>query len=304
MKPFLRKLFMVLALQGLVAAVLWQRYRFDSHSYMAASIDKHARLLRLSSPRLILVGGSNVALGLSARVLSKALAMPAVNMGLHADLSRDFMLAEVHDQLRAGDVVVLSFEYQLFGEAPNPLALMQLLELRPASLRYVPARLLPRFSDDGLILVGERCRRALGVVVEARPPYSRESFDVYGDGVAHFGLAQRLPLARFDMRGVDDSGIARGVRGLSSFVAHARSQGARVYYTFPPIPRRDLAHHRKLIHTIAARVRAVAGMVVVDAPTGLPQRCFFDTAYHLTRVCTERRSAGLAARMQSVRTGQ
>lgn len=299
MKSFLRKLLAAMAIQLLIAGLLWWRYQPDTHSYMAATIDKHARLRQLDGPRLILVGGSNVALGLSAEQLSGALDKPAVNMGLHANLVRDFMLAEVHDALRSGDVVLLSFEYQAFAADPSPITLAQLLEVRPASLTYVPVQLAPRFTDDGLIMIGQRARRTLIQRPAAVAPYSRDSFNMYGDAEGHHGMPQRLPLRPFYLSGFDGDSVEVAAASIEVFARHAASLGAKVYYSHPPLPAEVFADHAEAIATVAARVDHIADVTVVNAPTSLPSSCFFDTAYHLSELCTQRRTAGLIELMST-----
>lgn len=51
------------------------------HSGLAALLDKHNRLEKLKSPKLIIVGGSNCGLGIDSTILSKLLNRPVVNMG-------------------------------------------------------------------------------------------------------------------------------------------------------------------------------------------------------------------------------
>ncbi len=56
----------------------------EEDRYYATTVDKLHRLHSSPSPRLILIGGSNLTLGLDSVVLDKAFDYSIVNMGLHA----------------------------------------------------------------------------------------------------------------------------------------------------------------------------------------------------------------------------
>ncbi|MFZ4682369.1 MAG: hypothetical protein ACOYMS_07695, partial [Terrimicrobiaceae bacterium] len=75
---------------------------------------KDAIARETSSPRIILVGGSNVLYGLSARQISEALGVNAINYGTHAGLTLDYLLYKAKTIARSGDLVVLALEYEYF----------------------------------------------------------------------------------------------------------------------------------------------------------------------------------------------
>ena len=58
----------------------------DSQNYLMANRDKLHVLSATISPKVVLVGGSNLAFGIDSELISKSLGMPVVNMGLHAGL--------------------------------------------------------------------------------------------------------------------------------------------------------------------------------------------------------------------------
>lgn len=71
-----------------------------------------------SRPRLVLVGGSNLACGIDNRLLEKLLndRYQLVNLGFHAGLGIGVHFDMIFGALRPGDVVVLAAEYTNFGD--------------------------------------------------------------------------------------------------------------------------------------------------------------------------------------------
>jgi len=82
-----------------------------SEEYMASLRDKFARVKMIDEPKIILVGGSNVAFGFDSELLENEMEMPVVNFGLHANLSQSFVSDLIKKQLNPGDIVVLAPEY-------------------------------------------------------------------------------------------------------------------------------------------------------------------------------------------------
>ena len=85
MKLFIRNLTVFLLVQLFIwAGVLWVYLRNHSYGtgYIAAGIDKHRLLMQQPSPRLLLIGGSNVAFGFDSAEIHRHLAYNPMNMGL------------------------------------------------------------------------------------------------------------------------------------------------------------------------------------------------------------------------------
>lgn len=75
------------------------------------------RLDTLSSPRLLLLGGSNVAFGLDSRTIGDSLKLNVQNVALHAGNGLRFTLEETLNRTKIGDIIVIMPEYQqFFGE--------------------------------------------------------------------------------------------------------------------------------------------------------------------------------------------
>jgi hypothetical protein len=245
MRRFLVKtaLFAVLQLGIFVALVMAYR-QYEHDRYLAATADKHARADRVASPRIVFIGGSNLAFGLDSPVVRDRLGREPINAALHAGLGLEFILNEGLDFLRPGDVAVVSVEYELF--LPPQLdghklpLLAETLLFHPASVRHLPLCSAPQWLDGGFILPRLLARSAwrqwCGAPPKIEPPYQRSAFNGFGDVVAHRTLPpavlkepdRPLRVTRVDLHGP----IAR----LNAFHARCRTRDVDAYLVFPPIP--------------------------------------------------------------------
>jgi hypothetical protein len=78
---------------GICAMLVRLTYRSNQDGYMAATIDKHARLDALRGERrLFVAGGSASAFGFDSGAIEAATGRKVVNVGLHAELGLPFIL--------------------------------------------------------------------------------------------------------------------------------------------------------------------------------------------------------------------
>lgn len=67
------------------------------------------------SPRIVLLGGSNILFGLDAAMMEKELGLPVVNFGLHGGMQLDRILQLGGDPTGSGDIILLAPEHEFFG---------------------------------------------------------------------------------------------------------------------------------------------------------------------------------------------
>jgi hypothetical protein len=267
------------------AAVWWSCPRLPDH-YATASIDKHERLAAAPGPRVILVGGSNVAFGYASPRF-RQLGLEPVNMGLSVGLGLPFLVREVEGALRPGDVVVISPEYSLFWLPFNRDELWSLLERRPASTCLLGVDHAKGTLDHGLIFLSRKVKCALlgqSTDHEFSSLYRRSAFNAEGDFVAHYGRDSDFDV---DVLEVDDRDEQRdfdvGLRALERLARRCKSVGARCYLSYPPVRRRVLEAGGE---TMAALHDAIESKSVIEV-LGRPEEMvfdsdrFFDSGYHL-----------------------
>jgi hypothetical protein len=309
MAAYLKRWFVFILLQGAVFAVWVLLARPAPNSYASAMNDKHRRLEELNGHRLIIVGGSNAAFGYDCRVVEQRLPLQPVNMALYAGFGIEFMCAEITPDVRQGDVVVLSLEYSGFEEQQAfDRQFWRTILFRPQCVREWLSADKKLLLDDGLGFLA-----AIGQYGWARlynpdltlpkRPYTRDSFDEYGDVVIHWqykpgGPHERISLMAPTTREV----MARRVAVVSKYVHEWERRGAKVVVDYPHIPQWEFARHRAQLDALDAEMRAALGdrvlLRVDDIPW--PEGYFFDSAYHLRGPGMRRRATELANRLRHV----
>jgi hypothetical protein len=309
MRRIVKPLLIFLLLQVLVFILLLAlRTCRDSQNYWGASIDKHERLESAPGPRLILVGGSGVALGTDSRVLEEMTGYNPVNMSLAAGLGPEFMLSEVAEDIRAGDVVVVILSYEALLQNTTNRCVLGLLHSNPAGFRYVsdPWKIVVLYLSDILSELRGAPRAAWEMLTEAlalRTPtrgelrWRRTSFNEYGDVIYERVHNPELVEAyhRFPERstGYPDAVISL----LNEFQDICRSRDATAVWSYAAIPDSTYLLNREVIDTLHRQLLEELMLDIINDPDEmiLPFALFSDTHYHLTQSgATE--SSGILAR--------
>ena len=300
MRRFTKELAVFVAIQLAVGAFILSFVQTDDNHYLASTRDKHALLETAPSPRIIFVGGSSVAMSLDCSVIKKRLpAYNPVNMGLHAALGLEFMLAEIEADLRPGDVVVLSPEYNLFLADQGNYILLQVAELRPASFACVE---WSRASDLGLNYLGRLVRRGVkGIQGRAEftndPPYVRRAFNEYGDMTMHWNMP-RPELVRMGLEFNESSPryMELMIKRLNEFNSYCRGRGAAVLFVYPPFADKHFHEQREVVDKIETALAESLTIPILNRPADAVQPIdrFFDTSYHLFRQGVPLRSRQMA----------
>ncbi|MCC6579329.1 MAG: hypothetical protein IT440_02730 [Phycisphaeraceae bacterium] len=308
MRKVLLKLACFLAVQIMIAAAIVHAYRPNPHSYMAASRDKQALLDRTPSPRILLVGGSHVAFGTDSPTLEKATGLPVVNLGLHAGLGLNFILAQAEQAIRSGDVVVVCPVYTVFATTPPTMALLQDIEQQPGDIRCLDPGTLPTLLDTALFAYGRTVVRSvvdrcLGQPDQPKPPYRRDGFNAWGDVVAHRTMKPAGPLKNASLidsaSRVTQASLSTAITRLNRFQAFCCNQGATIWFAWPPALNSELDQHQDVIDNIVAAADRDLLIPQLNRPgdVAYPVEWFFDTAYHLNNQGVQVHSSRLAANL-------
>ena len=160
--------------------------------YYGASIDKHRLLEITSSPRIIFIGGSNLAFGLDSKLIEQEFSVPVINMSLHAGLGLNYMLNEVKPYIRDKDILIIVPEYETYynGELDgNGEILMGLLDANPLLIQYFSVRQILRLLSYipqlfRAKLQSSKCRFC-NITTSKERIYRRDAFNNYGDMIIH-----------------------------------------------------------------------------------------------------------------------
>lgn len=308
MQPFLRQIAAFLSIQAAICIACSVPGLANRNEYIAGALDKQALLREAPGPRLILVGGSNLAFGMNSQQIAGQLGYHPVNMGLHAGFGLAFMLNQVaRDKLLKGDVVVVSMEYQHFGALPDPdSTLVELIAADPENVRFLGREQVPWCLDNGLQSLTRAMHRTLRRTLrlpaggESTKPYSREGFNEFGDLTGHWDMPLVRPFSASMSAGLKDL-PDKSIDQLNRFCETCRKRGVRVYYAFPPIEQGFFNEHRTVLLSIASRIRERLTFPILNDP----QECtfgnsmFYDSIYHLTAAGAALRTSQLIADLRA-----
>ncbi len=160
----------------------------NSPNYLASTIEKHNLLRKTLPPRIIFIGGSNIAFGLDSEMIQKKLHYPVINIGLYGHLGLKFMLNEVKPYIKAKDILVIIPEYeQFFGSLCDGKrdTLMLMLDVNPPSIKYFTLNQIIRTIPT----LFNYKRRTLVYLIKGSVPfdpiYCRNAFNKNGDVIIH-----------------------------------------------------------------------------------------------------------------------
>lgn len=302
------------ALAGLLlAAVLWLgMVRFQLGAPTESTRWNHAILERKrqivaaeSSPRLVLLGGSNVLFGIRAALLEREMGGHAVNYGTHAALGRRYMLKEAERVLRPGDTAVLCLEYELYsGDEINDTLVDYLMARDPDYLLHLePWSVIRAVYGLPPARLMEGCKNRLRPPARSRSGYDERTVNDHGDETANDQPQKEMERIRVSGYAANPF-LAHGcpmdaaaTRDLTAFFAWCSDRHVELYATFPSTI--DFPEYHTPTATAGAD-RLVhwyrkGGVKVLGAPATFlyPADAFFDTNYHLKGVNADARTLTL-----------
>ena len=312
-RAFLISLTQVILLTAAIIALTFIGIKPDPEHYFAGSL-LHGQLLKNTpSPRMILVGGSNVSFGIDAELMQRTLGIPVINDGLHAGLGLA-PLRELKDYIHEGDVIIISLEYNLFVNQDvmngDPAFLSDWIEYSPSRIKYLsdPWKEAPRIYA---IMLQRKVNRKVntylfgGSLNSVRDVFVGTKYDLNGDFIGHLQESspnrQKIPAKPYPVSGVQESIIIF----LEDFNRMARERGARVYFEAPASRQSNCkatgqAQLADFFKTLAER-SSIPILTPLDEVC-LPNKYFFDSEYHLNAQGRELRTKRLIENWMNVAT--
>lgn len=276
---------------GLAAAVIlslctiiWKAPLAED-GYLQAAVLKHQLLENTRSPRFIFIGGSNLAFGLDSRIIHKNFGLPVVNMALNNGLGLRFMMNEVLDEIRPGDIVVVIPEYN-FNLEPTHTLLEYVLYF-PKGVKYIDFSGYLTLLREFPVTAQRRFEGFLRNWLFSQKPqnlsaeYNAAAFNEYGDNTGHLSQPGQKIAARPMGSPV---AIPEAVAALNRFKRKLDQKRAFLFLGFSPIPESGFPPSTKRKALKLRRwLKDKAEFAVLGSPANFvfPDHMFFDTVFHL-----------------------
>lgn len=141
MKLFVTRVVLFLAIFSLAAGIMFfvTGNLAAINGRMGVTIDKHQRLESIRSPKIILVGGSNLHYGINSKLLEDSLGMPVVNMALQGSIGLRYMFEEIKNNISPKDYIILAPEDSHFNnvDIDGESSLIRLISAYPTGIKYL-----------------------------------------------------------------------------------------------------------------------------------------------------------------------
>jgi len=259
---------------------------YDNH-FLAAAIDRHARLDTLAKPRILFVGASNLAFGIDTEYLQRELKKPVVNLGLHGALGTGYAFKEALYVANEGDVIVFCIGH-FFKYNGNKKMQFLFHKIYPKTKDWTTGisayERLNFWMDDAVRTIQKAKKQGFRQQEKAtkKSVYRRDAFNQYGDVVAHLDMeeVQQIPWNKdwqFD-------GFERDIQQLNTFYHKAKQKGCDVYMMYPAYPYRIHKELKKDLKTLDSFYEKIEIPIINDIEDVVyPEDHFFDSVYHLSR---------------------
>ncbi|MEO8665668.1 MAG: hypothetical protein ABI462_09240, partial [Ignavibacteria bacterium] len=260
-----------------------QKTTYDPNNYFAALIDKNNLLEKTNPPRIIFVGASNLAFGLDSKMIEKEFDMPVVNMGLHGDFGLGFILNNVKQNIKKGDIVVLAIEYYLdkiyYKDVSYATALYPKgKEYIDYNAEYYSQKLKYHVNEAQIMrqkffnFIFEKVIRFKEAKVYIPTElnsydtavYSRSGFNSNGDLVSHLtkkpfeNLTGGIKIQTEDYSDCIDK--------LNDFLKYVNEHGGRVYFTYPCYARSEFEKNYKAISDFEKQLKENMKIEIISSP--------------------------------------
>ena len=292
MTLFLRKIVLLsLLFIGFNSLVLWAIPK-DNNSYMCEYMRKINLLDSVKQPRIIFIGGSNVAFGIDSKRIKDSLGCNVINFGLHAGIGIKYPVEDYLNYARKGDVVVLQFEYSNFygGENGTPTVFSKLMvstgwrNLSSLKLSQVLnlRGLVPECMGRIISLIKYPITGSFNTLRNKRKfQYSLAGFNDYGDEISHCSHPNiKLSTNQFVNKGILNNDF---LIWLSETISRIEKKGIQVL-VLPPVC--AISYYRSVYNDEIEKALFVMGHPYRVSPSimSLKDECMFDTGYHMNKM--------------------
>ncbi len=288
MKKFVHR---ILIYSGIIfgcTALLWRilisvKNDYCIHSHETDVFKQIERLDTMSSPKIIIIGGSGCGFGISSPLLYQHYNMNVSNTGTHAGLGLCLQINLVRNYISTHDIVIVIPEYEQYTklyygdetalriltstkpEGYKQLSLLQQLHL----YKYVPMAFSDALKSKGMGTFGDTI------------PYAKEAVNEYGDVERYVNRNHQNKEWKPNVF----SGLISEIPFLflAEFYKECKEKQAHLLI-FPPALRHEaFKRNENKIEKIWGRLKKYE-LPIVSTPCNycLPDSLYYDTDYHLT----------------------
>ena len=284
---------LLLILSGYI--IIWH-FPLDRDNYLNALNDKYRLLETTPQPRIICIGGSNLAFGLDSRMIQNVLNRNVVNMGIHAGLGLRFILHDIKNCLQPGDTVLVFPEYIYFYNdlINGSKTLMEAGLFYPRVFSFFNSEHAATLIQNAPLVMQRRFngwyRYNYYYLVKSRrldiaddDPFNKKTFNELGDAENHLHRTYTKALKAFFVLSKDITHGEEALTLLDDFYRTAQDSNINVFLLYQPLPVSMYKKNKKQLHTLHTWLKDNLNFTVLGTPEDFvyPDDHFFDSVNHL-----------------------
>jgi len=248
----------------------------------------------IKSPKLLLIGGSSVAYGLSAKEISSYLGINCYNFGFWGNLGIEYMLWNAKKTLKPGDTVLLCPEYEILdwpGYGVNWIDEKFTRFVASTDPDYVKRLPLKHQIELAFSVSPESILSGLrawfnSTCFEEHPGIG---LNQYGDTIINKAQNrpkgwESMPPSQAFISGLSD--YPKGFYSIAEFAKWAKINNITLLASFPNLRKDDAYSQQRIEHLekiitvfyIKNKIQVIGSLKAAM----MDPECFFDTHYHLT----------------------
>lgn len=293
MKKFIKKL-IILSLLVIISMSAFLMFLPSDESNIYGSLhDKHKYIEESNKKNIIVLGGSNILMGIDSELIEEELSeYNVVNMGINAGIGLKFLINDIKPYIKEGDIVVIGAEYSNYvGLLNGESALLFLLKQVPEAVQSISMEQIPILIDGmPYFLRGQLAGILKGM--KADGIQNRNNINENGDLISHL-----------DMPGVD-VGVSNSEFGtidyevfelLNEFDEYATSKGANVVLSYPSLYDKEFDNWKEGIDELDKLLKEKTTVDIISDYNNykFTREEIFDTLYHLNGQGRQRRTEQL-----------
>ncbi|MEO8759316.1 MAG: hypothetical protein ABI388_00205 [Bacteroidia bacterium] len=301
MKEFLLKitLLLIVTLLILTASLFFIPDFVSKNSILGGLIDKHEKLKKIKTEKIIFVGGSNISFGLDSKKIVDKFNKPVVNMGVHAGMGLKFIMNDIKSYINKGDVVVLIPEYENFytNNFYGEMELVSVLfDVDPSGKKLVDAKQWSHLMNYMPTYAAKKIKNYVFSPFQKQNIsseiniYDRQSFNEFGDAYIHWELPNQnyLPSKKTSGDEKINQDVISSIKGFKEYVVE---KGAKFIFLPPVIESQSYVNQASAIDfiTVSLISNSISFSVEPNRYKFSPAY-FFNSYYHLNKKGVDKRT--------------
>ena len=296
MSKFISRLIKFLTIPAVMIAVIVIAFPATPRaktSLLFSKLDKDRLLENTPSPRLILIGGSNLSFGIDSSIIEEELGLNIINTSIHIRIGLLFLMDDIIDYVRPGDILIISPEYhQFFGRnAYGGEELLRIvLDVDRSKITLLDLNqwlnlieFIPKYAISKIKLTEYFIKENPEIGI-----YERKSFNEYGDVYVHWAHKHS------DFKpnpGIEGRFNDQVIQELLAFEDEVNEKGGALFITYPGLQELTYQIYAENIKQVEKEL-IDNGFYLLGTPERykMPELLMYNSPYHLNREGVEYRT--------------